>query len=131
MATLITGGAGFVGLEVARQLLDAGESDITVFSRSPSPARLGGLADRVTAVAGDVGNFSHVLDVVRQSRAEVIYHLGACGVGVGTLCMGRADREFDSTWDWVRPADERATPRVGPGAAFLRSRWRPWRWYPR
>ena len=77
MATLITGGAGFVGLEVARQLLAAGETEITVFSRNPSPARLGDLADRVTAVAGDVGNFSHVLDVVKASGAEVIYHLGA------------------------------------------------------
>ena len=41
MATLITGGAGFVGLEVARQLLAAGETEITVFSRNPTPARLG------------------------------------------------------------------------------------------
>ena len=77
MATLITGGAGFVGLEVARQLLDAGEGTVTVFSRNPSPARLGGLADRVNAVAGDVGNFSHVLDVVKTTKPEVIYHLGA------------------------------------------------------
>ncbi|MDA1100457.1 MAG: NAD-dependent epimerase/dehydratase family protein [Proteobacteria bacterium] len=77
MATLITGGAGFVGLEVARQLLDAGETEVTVFSRNPSPARLGDLADRVNAIAGDVGNFSHVLDVVKSTRPEVIYHLGA------------------------------------------------------
>ena len=55
MATLITGGAGFVGLEVARQLLDAGEGTVTVFSRTPSPARLGGLAERVNVVAGDIG----------------------------------------------------------------------------
>ena len=48
-----------------------------MFSRNPTPARLGDLADRVTAVAGDVGNFSHVLDVVKASGAEVIYHLGA------------------------------------------------------
>ena len=77
MATLITGGAGFVGLEVARQLLDGGETDVTVFSRNPSPARLGDLTDRVNAVAGDVGNFSHVLDVAKTTRPEVIYHLGA------------------------------------------------------
>ena len=77
MATLITGGAGFVGLEVARQLLNGGEMDVTVFSRNPSPGRLGSLAGRVNAVAGDVGNFSHVLDVVKAARPEVIYHLGA------------------------------------------------------
>jgi len=77
MGTLITGGAGFVGLEVARQLLDRGETEITVFSRNPSERRLGDLAGKVTAVAGDVGNFSHVLDVVKTCRPAVIYHLGA------------------------------------------------------
>ncbi len=77
MSILITGGAGFVGLEVARQLLAAGETAVTVFSRNPSPARLGDLTDRVTAVAGDVGNFSHMLDVVKSARPRVIYHLGA------------------------------------------------------
>ncbi|MCW5747560.1 MAG: NAD-dependent epimerase/dehydratase family protein [Alphaproteobacteria bacterium] len=77
MGVVITGGAGFVGLEVARQLLAAGETDITVFSRTPSPDRLGDLAGRVNAVAGDVGVFSHVLDVVRSARPSIIYHLGA------------------------------------------------------
>lgn len=77
MGVVITGGAGFVGLEVARQLLAAGETDITVFSRTPSPDRLGDLAGRVKAVAGDVGVFSHVLDVVRSTRPSIIYHLGA------------------------------------------------------
>ena len=109
MATLITGGAGFVGLEVARQLLDAGETDITVFSRNPSPNRLGSLTDRVTAVAGDVGNFSHVLEVVRDSRPDVIYHLGAMLTGpsdidpassiqtnaMGTFYVLEAARLFD------------------------------------
>jgi GDP-D-mannose dehydratase len=35
------------------------------------------LAEKVKAVAGDVGNFSHVLDVVKACRPRVIYHLGA------------------------------------------------------
>ncbi len=77
MSVLITGGAGLVGLEVARQLLIEGEAEITVFSRNPSPGRLGDLAGQVTAVAGDVGNFSHVLDAVKTARPRVIYHLGA------------------------------------------------------
>lgn len=77
MSVLITGGAGFVGLAVARQLLAEGETAITVFSRNPSPGRLGDLADQVTAVAGDVGNFSHVLDAVKAARPRIIYHLGA------------------------------------------------------
>ena len=76
MATLITGGAGFVGLAVARQLLARGEDGIAVFSRNPK-GRLGDLEDRLGAIAGDVGNFSHVLDAVKAIRPKVIYHLGA------------------------------------------------------
>ena len=76
MATLITGGAGFIGLEVVRLLLERGESRPAVFSRNPSRQRLGDLADHVEAIAGDLGNFSHVLHAVKQARPERIYHLG-------------------------------------------------------
>ncbi len=76
MKILVTGGAGFIGLEVVRILVAQGH-EVTVFSRSPNPARLGDLAGQVAAVVGDVGVFSHVLDAVRDAKPEVIYHLGA------------------------------------------------------
>ena len=76
MTVLITGGAGFVGLGIAQQLLKNDE-EIVIFSRNPSPNRLGDLANCVKAVAGDVGNFSHILDVVKRFRPRIIYHLGA------------------------------------------------------
>ena len=76
MATLITGGTGFIGAEVVRLLLERGEGDITVFDIEPAPQRLGEVAGSVKLVRGDLGNFSQVLDAVRQSGAEVVYHLG-------------------------------------------------------
>jgi len=77
MGTLITGGTGFIGAEIARLLARRGTTDITLFDVSDSRRRLEDLGDTVTVVKGDVGNFSHVLDAVRSSRAEVIYHLGS------------------------------------------------------
>jgi threonine 3-dehydrogenase len=77
MGTLITGGTGFIGAEVARLLIGRGTTDITLFDVNDSRRRLKDISDKVTIVKGDVGNSSHVLDAVRSSRADVIYHLGA------------------------------------------------------
>ena len=76
MATLVTGATGFVGAEVVRTLLDRGETELVVFDLNPSTRRLDDAAERVTVVRGDLGNFSHVLDVVRQAQPATIYHLG-------------------------------------------------------
>ena len=77
MRALITGGKGFIGSEVARLLISRGTIDITLFDLSDSRKRIEDIADSVAIVKGDVGYFSHVLDAVRTSRAEIIYHLGA------------------------------------------------------
>jgi threonine 3-dehydrogenase len=77
VATLITGGAGFIGAEVARLLLARGETDITLFDLNPSPVRLDDIADRVTLVRGNLATMSHLLDAVAASRPRTIYHLGA------------------------------------------------------
>lgn len=76
MSILITGGTGFIGAEVARQLVRQDVGPITVFDRNPSPQRLDEIAEKVEIVRGDLGTFSHVLDVVRKSKPETIYHLG-------------------------------------------------------
>ena len=77
MATLITGGTGFIGAEVARILLADGESEITLFDINDSTKRLDDIADKVDVIRGDVGNFSHVLDAVRASGADVVFHMGS------------------------------------------------------
>ncbi len=76
MGTLITGGTGFIGAQVVRLLLEKGEKDIVVFDINPSTKLLDDVADQIEVVRGDLGNFSHVLSVVKTSRPRVIYHLG-------------------------------------------------------
>ena len=76
MAVLITGGTGFIGVEVARILLKKGEKRPVVFDINSSTKRLDEIADQVKLVRGDLANFSHVLDVVQRANPSVIYHLG-------------------------------------------------------
>jgi threonine 3-dehydrogenase len=76
MASLITGGTGFIGSTVARLLLARGEEPPVLFDRNPSPQRLDDIADRVEIVQGDLANFAHVLEAVRSARPQTIYHLG-------------------------------------------------------
>ena len=77
MSVLITGGTGFIGTEVARLLLERGEKKPVVLDINPSPQRLGDIANRVEVVRGDLGNFSDILNAVKATRPEVIYHLGS------------------------------------------------------
>ncbi len=64
-----------MGAEVVRLLLKKGEKPI-VFSSIPNTSRSADLGDRVEGIAGDLGNFSNVLDAVKITWPDVIYHMG-------------------------------------------------------
>jgi threonine 3-dehydrogenase len=76
MSVLVTGGTGFIGAQVVRMLLEQGEKGAVVFDINPSTKLLDDVADEVEVVRGDLGNFSHVLNVVKTFRPKVIYHMG-------------------------------------------------------
>ena len=76
MSVLVTGGTGFIGAQVVRMLLEQGEKGAVVFDINPSTKLLDDVADQVEVVRGDLGNFSHVLNVVKTFRPKVIYHIG-------------------------------------------------------
>lgn len=76
MAILVTGGTGFIGAQVARELVHQGEKPI-VFDISDRQTLLKGVEDQVTVVKGDVSNYSHVFNAVKQYRIDTIYHLGS------------------------------------------------------
>jgi nucleoside-diphosphate-sugar epimerase len=86
---LVTGGAGFLGLRLARQLLAAGSlvvaggqprpiSRVTLLDRAPAPADLA--ADqRVAVIRGELGDLLDPADAGRGALAgaDVIFHLAA------------------------------------------------------
>ncbi|MGO9120373.1 MAG: NAD-dependent epimerase/dehydratase family protein [Desulfomonilaceae bacterium] len=105
---LITGGAGFIGIELANSLIAEGHR-IVVFDLKPPETLLQGNG-AVSYVSGDITNFSQVLNAVRDFRPEVIIHLAAILSapsennpwasisvnGMGTYHILEAARLFDS-----------------------------------
>lgn len=76
MSILITGGTGFIGAHIARLKLKEGEKDIAVFDINPSLKLLDDIADKVSLIKGDLGNFSHVLNAVKGCKPKTIFHVG-------------------------------------------------------
>jgi threonine 3-dehydrogenase len=75
MATLITGGAGFIGLELTKTLLARGE-DVILFDKVLDPAVFRG-DHRARKIKGDIANWPEVLNVVRGHKIDTIFHLAA------------------------------------------------------
>lgn len=75
---LLTGGAGFVGLNVAEQLLARGE-EVVLFDLKPPPAAFAGNA---TVVHGDVSDSQAVERVFAKHPANRVIHAAAVTAGV-------------------------------------------------
>jgi len=76
LASLITGGLGFIGSHLARKLLSGGE-EVILLDIIPHSRLIDDIKDRVGVVRGDLDNWSLVLDTVKRNRIETIYHAGA------------------------------------------------------
>ncbi len=78
MTTLITGGTGFLGWNIAERLVEKGEETV-LFDVVP-PRRyqnLTELAPKVKFVRGDIASWPEVLDVVRRNGVDEVFHTGA------------------------------------------------------
>jgi len=74
---LITGGLGFVGRYVAKQLVAEGE-EVVLFQRSRNlPHGMRDMEGKVEIFSGDISNWVHVIDAVKSNNIDCIYHV-AC-----------------------------------------------------
>ena len=74
---LVTGGIGFFGAYIARQLVEENEDVVLFQRRDRLPASMADLEGEVEIVSGDIGNWVHVLDAVAKYDIETIYHSAA------------------------------------------------------
>jgi UDP-glucose 4-epimerase len=93
---LVTGGAGFIGSEVVRQLAAAGERVVVLDNLSHgSASRLAGLpAERVRLVVGDVRDARLVAALLAE--AGTVYHLACLGLR-HSLHAPRENHEVNAT----------------------------------
>ena len=97
---VVTGGAGFLGSRLARELLTAGSLDVaaggerqlgrvTILDRAPAPADLAG-DPRVAVLGGDLGELLGSAGAGRDALAgaDVIFHLAAA-------VSGECETDFD------------------------------------
>ena len=73
---LITGGLGFIGYHLAKLLLDEGE-EVVLFDVASESRLAQSIKNSVTIVRGDLSNWVHVLDAVKDNGISCIYHAGA------------------------------------------------------
>ncbi|MCK9355677.1 MAG: NAD-dependent epimerase/dehydratase family protein [Dehalococcoidia bacterium] len=72
---LITGGFGFIGQHLMNLLREQGE-EVAIFD-VVGASRFGAAPEGVKVFRGDVCNWAQVLDAVKESGAECIFHAGA------------------------------------------------------
>ena len=76
MKTLVTGGAGFIGSNLVRALLERGD-DVRVLDNFSTGRRENLVDVEVEVVEGDLRSYERVHNAVRAT--EVVFHLGALG----------------------------------------------------
>jgi CDP-paratose 2-epimerase len=120
MLVFITGGAGFIGCNVADRHLAAGDR-VVVFdnlSRPGTPANLAwlrGRHDGLTFVAGDVRDAAALVDAL-PAGVDVVYHLAAQVAVTTSVVDPRLDFEVNAlgTFNLLE-----AVRKVAPGAVVI------------
>jgi len=75
MATLITGGAGFIGSRLAQILIDEGETPV-IFDSSPVQGPLEEYRGRFVSEQGSLVHLPVLMDCIERHAIDRIFHLG-------------------------------------------------------
>jgi UDP-glucose 4-epimerase len=73
MSVMVTGGTGFVGGHVLRELLGQGR-DLIAFDYLPNVESVEDIADQIEIVKGDVRDLAEIIDVVKKYGVKYVVH---------------------------------------------------------
>jgi len=76
MKVLVTGGSGFIGWHISKELSSRGD-EVSTISRNP-PSDIG---ERIQVIRGDVSHLSNLIDALKDSGAELMVHSAALLTG--------------------------------------------------
>ncbi len=82
MTVLVTGGTGFIGSRVVRDLVKQGQK-VVVYDWTPEPIMLerlihpAELLKEVKVIHGDITNFAHLTSVIKQNNVDTMVHCAA------------------------------------------------------
>ncbi|MDN5344830.1 MAG: hypothetical protein PWQ18_942 [Clostridia bacterium] len=71
---LVTGGNGFLGSRIAKQLVARGEQ-VVVFDNAPLSSRLEGIKEKINYSRGDIVDLESIIDVIKEHKVRKIIHL--------------------------------------------------------
>jgi nucleoside-diphosphate-sugar epimerase len=115
---LVTGGGGFIGASLVRELVAEGR-DVHLMLRPGSPApRLAGLRGRFTRHDADLRDRAAVRAAVRDSRPDVIYHLARGAEADGPDGLAASVRGTAHLLEALRGRDYRALVHTGSSSEY-------------
>ena len=74
MTTLVTGGKGFIGARVIKNLVERGEQVVCLEPKS-TPGRLGDTAAKITMVEGDILDYNLIAGTIAKYKIDKVAHM--------------------------------------------------------
>jgi nucleoside-diphosphate-sugar epimerase len=76
---LITGASGFIGSALVRRLIDQHKKVHVILRRNSNPWRISALLDKVKIHISDLSKVSDLIDIIKEAKPNIVYHLAANG----------------------------------------------------
>ncbi len=76
MATMVTGGTGFIGARIVRKLVERGE-EVVCFDLALPRANLQPYLDRIEVYRGDITRIPHLLEAIDTHGVDRVVHMAA------------------------------------------------------